>query len=244
MGSLLRSVFELGFQKSPIILVGGVASLIPGNLLPIIALTQSVSFAQGLLSGNVNLDIDNFFADFKPLPGATLIENQLGRYPFANQGVAANAVIVQPKRVSMLMQCPPRADGAMAARLLTLTALQQVLTLHISQGGLFTVATPSYLYTNCVLLKLADASQGAGTKHVQTAWQFDFEQPLITLDQAAMSYNSMLSKISSGLPSTGELSWSGVSTSVGSAVSGAATNLNGVTTSIVGLTPITTTSIP
>lgn len=243
MSSLVRSIFELGFQKSPIILSGGVATLIPGGLLPIIALTQSVSFAQGLLSGNVNLNIDNFFADFRPLSGATLIENQLGRYPFANQGVAANAVIVQPKRVSMLMQCPPRADGSMTSRLLTLTALQQVLTLHISQGGLFTVATPSFLYINCVLLKLADASQGANTKHVQTAWQFDFEQPLITLDQAATSYSAMLSKIDGGLPVNGELAWSGTSTSVGSAVSGAATNLNGVTTSIVGLTPISVTSI-
>src|SRR5690242_11026591 len=97
-------------------LVDGIASAIPGQMLPIISITEAINFTAGLLSGGAGTDLsdpnlDNFFANFEPIPGARLISQQVGHYPFANQAVAANAVIPQPLPVSLLMKCPARPPG-------------------------------------------------------------------------------------------------------------------------------------
>jgi hypothetical protein len=87
-----------------------------------------------------------------------------------------------------------------------LTALQAALSAHNASGGLYTILTPSFIYTNCIMTALTDIS-GAGSNQVQYQWLFDFEQPLVTLQAAQQAYSSMLNKIASGTQMTGAPAW-------------------------------------
>lgn len=204
--------FKLSFEISPIIFVGGAVNDIPGSVLPIIALTEAADFVTGLLSGNINSDLDSYFAHFYPLPGGKLANNSIGEYPFANQQVAANAIIANPLNISMRMVCPAKGENGYALKLATMIALQAVVAKHTNSGGTFTVATPSYFYTNLVLLGLTDVTPSA-PKQPQSEWQWDFAQPLLTQAAANAAQNAMMSKLSAGLPSTGATS--GVANTVG-----------------------------
>jgi hypothetical protein len=242
MPSLDQTIFKLGFQISPVILVNGVASQIPGQMLPIVALTQAADFTLGLLSGGASLpsSLDQYFAHWKPLPGTTLIQNTIGQYPFANQAVAANSIIAQPLQISMLMACPVQEEGGYPAKLATMTVLVQTLNQHNAMGGVYTIATPAQIYPNCILLAVRDVSSGE-SKQVQFAYQFDFVQPLITINQATQVYNSLMNTISGGLPTSLTPSWSGLSSTTGAnlvSAPGAAipslTNMAGAAASGVG----------
>jgi hypothetical protein len=199
-----RSVFRLGYEISPIILVGGVASSIPGGMLPIVALTEPINFAAGLLSGNASLSLDNFFAHFEPMAGATIISNQSAKYPFANLSVAANAMITMPKNVSILMKCPVQKTGGYTVKLITFMALQSTLEQHNQTGGTYTIATPTMIYPPALLIALRDVSPSGGQP--QTMWQFDFEIPLLTQAQAQQTQNSAMSKITNGVQTSGSTS--------------------------------------
>jgi hypothetical protein len=219
------AAFKMSFQASPIILTGGLAGAIPGGMLPIIAITEALNFTIGLLGGGTGLDnIDAFFAAFEPMPGGSLIRQKIGEYTFANQAVAANAVIADPLTISMLMKIPVRAPGGYAIKLATMTALQAALAQHNGSGGTYTVATPSYFYTNCVMTDLVDVS-GADSHQAQHQWRFDFRQPLLTLQQAAQAQNSLMSQISAGTSITGQPAWSGLAPTVGLPASLAASSL-------------------
>src|ERR1700753_779717 len=103
MKSLGAEAAQLSFQVSPIILTNGIASYL-GGMLPIIAVTEALDFSGGLLGGgDPDSGLDQAFAHYRVMPGATLIENAYGKYPFANQSVASNAVIVEPLTISLLM---------------------------------------------------------------------------------------------------------------------------------------------
>jgi len=80
-----------------------------------------------------------------------------------------------------------------------LTALQTEIQTHISQGGTFTVITPAYTYTNCLLTGIRDVSS-AGDKQVQLMYQWDFVQPLITVTGALQVLGSLLQNIGAGNP--------------------------------------------
>lgn len=242
------AIFKLAYQISPIILVDGIASFMPFSSLPIIALTQGPSFVQGLLSGNSPLDLDQYFAHFKPLPNATLVDQDIAMYPFANQTVAANAVISKPLEISMLMECPVRGHQGYVVKLATILSLKAALDQHNLSGGTYTVATPSYFYTNCLMRAMVDVSQG-DTNQTQTAWRLDFVRPLLTLQdaqQAQQRQNGLMSQITSGLKISGTPSFSGLASTVGqaapglasivpSASSAAGTAVSGVTGAIKGL---------
>jgi hypothetical protein len=212
--------FKLSYQLSPIILTGGIAAAIPGGMLPIILLTQGLSFVDGLLSGGADLDLDEYFAHFEPLPGSTLINQSIGKYPFANQQVAANAVIRQPLRVSMRMICPARGASGYALKLATMTTLQAVIAQHNNSGGTYTIATPSFFYTNMVMSDpgMTDTSAG-NSQQRQNTYQLDFEQPLLTLQDAIQAQNNLMSQISAGMPVGASPSWSGTSPTVGNPAS-------------------------
>lgn len=208
-----RAVFRMAFQLSPIVLVGGIAQNIPGQMLPIIAITEALNFVDGLLSNGGDVNLDNFFANFQPVQGSTLVANQIGTYPFANQAVAANALIAQPLTLSMLMICPARNDFGWATKLATMMALQNALKQHNASGGTYIVITPSFIYRNLIMTQMTDVSN-PGSHQAQNAWQLDFVAPLLTLEEAEAAQNSLMSKISSGTQLTGAPTWSGLGPTV------------------------------
>lgn len=193
--------WKLAFQLSPIVLVNGWAANFPYGMLPIIAITEAANFPLGLLSGG-NVNLDRFFANYQPLPGSSLIEQDVGEYPFANQAVAANAVITRPRTVSMVMVCPAQNRFGYWERLAIITALKEVFDRHNSSGGTYIVATPSYIYTNCLMLRMVDTSVGS-TKQPQNAWQIDFRRPLITIEEASAAQSGLINLISSATPIPG-----------------------------------------
>jgi hypothetical protein len=195
------AAYNLAFQVSPIILQGGLASSVQGEVLPIIALVGELAlFATAS-------DASQFFATYLPLPGSTLISNQIGAYPFANQFVAANAVISQPLTLSMLMIAPVNQPGGYLTKLATFTALQGSLSAHNAAGGTYSVATPAFIYNNLILLNMQDVTSGEG-KQRQIEWQLDFVQPLLTLQAAQAAQSSFLAKVTSGGQITNP-TWSG-----------------------------------
>lgn len=203
------AAFKLSTQLSPIILNGGIAANIPGGggMLPIIAITQAIDFVAGILSSGGDINLDDFFANFQVIPGGTIIDQQIGHYPFANQAVAANAVIAQPLKVSLLMICPARGDGGYAVKLATMLALQRTIQQHNALGGTYTIITPSAFYSDCVMISLSDASNGE-SKQLQNAWRWDFEKPLLTqssADVAQQALNAKMSQISGGMPTDSAL---------------------------------------
>jgi hypothetical protein len=209
---LLKTAFQLTYEISPVILTGGIAQNIPGGMLPIVSITEAANFITGLLSGGDAFDLDDFFAHFVPLTGADLIKQRIGEYSFANQATAANAVITDPLLVSLKMICPARGSGGgYLSKLATMTALQAALAQHNVSGGTYIIATPSYFYTNCVMLGMKDISSSS-TAQPQTEWQFDFKQPLLTLQAANQAQNNQMGKLSSGTQvsadGTGGIGWS------------------------------------
>ena len=244
LGSTGKAIYKLGFEISPIILTNGVASAL-GGMLPLVAITEGANLAGGLLAGNVPDDLDAFFSHFRPLPGATLISNDLGRFPFANQSVAANAIIQQPLRLSMRMDVPVNQQGGHTIKFITFLALKAVLDLHVNQGGLFTIATPTYIYTNGVLLNLSDESN-PDSDTPQNAWRWDFEFPLITLNQAAAAQSSLMSKLTNGVATDGSLSGPSVASNplsgAAPSISPGAANLTGASAGGYGLAPSSVTS--
>lgn len=208
IGSLLetagRTAFSLAYVASPIMLTGGIAAQYGiDGILPIAVLTSGLSAIASVLSGNS--DLSNLGATFMPTTGATLAEIDIGSYPFANQAVAANATIFNPLHVSMTMIAPVQSGGGYTAKLATMTALKTTIYQHNALGGTYTVITPSYFYTNCILLKLSDMSTTA-TAQTQYMWQFDFVQPLISLANAQQVYGNFTQKMSQQLPNTGATS--------------------------------------
>jgi len=234
------TAFRLGFEISPIILVGGVAASMPGGMLPIAAITEAANFASGLLNGNITIfNLDDYFAHFVVVPGAQLANNQIGSYPFANQAVAANSIIAQPLTVSLKMICPVKSAGGYVSKLITFSALQQALQQHSFSGGTFTVATPSFIYTNCILTGLKDVS-GGQSNQVQYEWQFDFVQPLLAIADANLVLNSLMSKLDGGLPTSGQ--WTGVGAVINSAGNGLTNAVSGVSGAIGSLTSSSSTT--
>lgn len=212
----------------PIFLTGGVAGTLAGGTLPIIQLTDAANFPQGLLAGgSPDFDLDNAFAHYHPLPGASLQAYRFGEYPFLNQATAANSVITDPLNLSFMMIVPPRGSNGntIYARSSIMSSLKATLDQHALLGGTYTLVTISYTYTNCLLKRLSDASS---TESVvpQWRWQWDFEQPLLTAQQAAVAYNNLMGRLSPGQVvqpnADGAITWSGTQNTVGNPGSNAA----------------------
>jgi hypothetical protein len=203
-----RTQFRLSFELSPIILTGGVAQNVQGGQIPIISFLQGNSNSNSIY-GNLPslLNVDGAFAHFQVLPGGSIIEQEIAKYPMANLYIAANATINEGLHISVKMICPSKGAFSVSSRQTILTALQQTLTIHNANGGSYNVATPSFLYTGCLLEKITDITSGE-SKQSQVEWQFDFYQPLLTLAQALQAQNEMMSKISNGLPTDGSLTGS------------------------------------
>lgn len=215
--------FALSYVKSPIILTGGIASNVPGGLLPIVSITQAKNYDRGILSGSDGLNLDDYLFDFFPMAGATLAENEIATYPFANQTVAANSIISNPLKISLMMLSPARGEGGWSRKLSVFQSLKTALQEHGASGGTYTVATPSYPYVNCILTSLRDISDG-DPKQAQSRWQWDFVQPLLTLEAAQQAQNALMAKLSNGTQikqdAQGHISYSGQGPAVGNPASG------------------------
>lgn len=217
------AAWKAAFQLNPIILTNGITNSFPGRMLPIMAVTETLNLPLGLLAGAGGIGLDKFFANFQPLPGSTLIDQDIGSYPFATQAIAANAVIANPLQVSMLMICPVQNPFGYWERLAIIMALREVLAQHNAQGGTYIVATPSYIYTNCIMRGMRDAST-ALTKQPQNAWQLDFIRPLITLEDAEQAQNGLMGMLTSRVQVPALAPWSGLGTaaSIPGSIAGAA----------------------
>jgi len=213
--------FAMSYQKSPILFVGGIA----GNLYPwpIVLLTQGIFYTGGALSPSEDLQLSDFYYDFFPLSGSTFVNNQIGQYPFANQAVAANAIIAEPLTISLLMHAPARGPSAYLQKQSVFTALKQSIDQHTALGGTYNVATPSYIFQNLILTSLTDVSDG-DEKRPQSKFRWDFVQPLLTLQAAQAAQGALMAKTTAQTQITpnaqGVISWSGPSTGIGNAASG------------------------
>ena len=221
---------KLAFQVSPLWFTGPPIGNTP---LPIIAITDTVLFKQaatgivtpigqgGIGSDTVSsaataqIDLDNAFGAFQVMPGGTLIKVEVAQYPFANQKVAANATIFQPLEVSLLWDVPMRSPDAWNKKLSTITALQSFINYHNNNGGTFMIVTPSFIYENMLLVSMADSSRSQ-SPIPQNAWRFDFQKPLIMLDDLTEAQNALMNKLTNGSLTDG--SWTGTAAGLGSPV--------------------------
>ncbi|EBZ2217779.1 hypothetical protein AH580_19125 [Salmonella enterica subsp. enterica serovar Montevideo] len=205
--------FKLAFEVSPILLVDGIASKIPGGVMPIAVLTEGLSIVNGLLHGEIRT---RSMAAFTPMAGTTLIQQEISNLNFYNQVTAANATIRKPNRVVMQMIRPASTeDGGYATKGMTFTALKMALDMHNQYGGCYTVMTPSFIYTRCLMRSFVDTSGfSEQNKQVQHTWQLEFEQPLSSVEQTVTTLASVLNKFDKGIPEDGPLSWSGIKSQV------------------------------
>jgi hypothetical protein len=185
-----ETVFKAAFEISPIILTDGLAQY-SGGYLPLTLITEIIDFP--------GLSSKQFFAHWKPLAGSTLSEWDVAQYPFVNIQMAANAQIQMPLKVSMLMTAPAQNNGGMLFKQAIFKAMQLAIEKHIQLGGTFVVLTPAYTYTNCLLTNLRDVTSPSD-KQVQTTWQWDFVQPLITESAAASVAGQFVTGMQNGTP--------------------------------------------
>ena len=217
MSSAAYAAFKLAMSISPIILTRGIAASV-GNALPIVAITEGANFVDTLLASGSAPKLDDFFAQYQPLVGGTLLQNQVGTYPFANQAVAANAIVAQPLTISMRMIVPAKGDAGYLVKLATMTALKKTLDQHNFLGGTYSGITPGYIYTDCLLGLLQDMS-GGESKQDQYEWRWDFLKPLVSSQDADAAHNALMQKLKSGLPLTGSVPLSFGGLLVGNAAS-------------------------
>jgi hypothetical protein len=215
---VLLSVYQLQYQIAPILFVNGIANGIgtganSNQSLPITHFTENLPVPLGITQNGVNLSLEDFFCQFKPATGSTLQNWQIANYPFANSTIAANATIAQPLTVSLIMVCPARGLNTLPLRQGILTRLKQALDVHILQGGTFTVLTPAYVYTNCLLVALRDITS-QDDKQVQSVYQWDFVQPLLTQQSAAQAYNGLMNALQNNNVLSGTATNSGPLTTI------------------------------
>ena len=201
LGATASMAFTNAYQTCPLFLSGGIAGSTPNSVMPITALTQP----------NILAAIEGGNWQFVVLPGGTLIEQTIGEYPFANQSIAANATIAMPLKVSLEMICPATDVIPYSVKQAIFGSLQSALAQHNQTGGLFMVVTPAFVYENCILKRIVDIST-SDTHQRQFLWQWDFEQPLVTLQQAQTAQNNQISKISAGVQTNGQSSGPNVTT--------------------------------
>ncbi|MHA1063412.1 hypothetical protein ACR9GP_05820 [Enterobacter ludwigii] len=204
----LQSTFKLAFEISPIILVDGIASQVPGGAIPIAVFTEGLSMTYGqLVSGS---DMATFTTRFYPMAGTSMIAQEIGTYPFYDMATAANSVVRMPNRIAMQMVRPANAENApYPEKIVTFTALKTALDYHNASGGSYTVLTPACVYTGCLMRSLIDVSGFSDeNKQVQHTWCLEFEQPLLQLSQLEQVMGNMMQKFNDGMPAP--TSWSDI----------------------------------
>ncbi|MBI0180234.1 MULTISPECIES: hypothetical protein [Commensalibacter] len=77
--------------------------------------------------------------------------------------------------------------------------LINALNYHNNNGGLYTVLTPSYIYRDCILLRVSDVNSTIdGSSQFQSVWRFDFIQSLVSNAKSKVVLNNFMNKATSG----------------------------------------------
>lgn len=245
------SDFKLSFQRCPIVLVAGIAGT---GVLPIAtllnagtdvkgaqtlqAIANAIAAGQDPAAVHSRVNSDTAFGSFRVLPGGTLMDNENAKYPLATMSVAANAIITNPLHVAVEMAAPAGNGLTLAQRLSIFTSLKNTLDSHTAAGGYYNVATPVYIYTGCLLLNLVDASDVPDGAQTQTRWVWNFERPLITLQQAQTAVNNAMSKLTGQTYNAGQppgaqpLLTSASTPQIGQQVTSGTDNVAGVTQTV------------
>jgi hypothetical protein len=205
------NAYANAYELSPITLIGGVAQQMYGGVLPLLSIIQALDYNQGITGGS-SVTSDNAFAHFYPLQGTNIIFNQIGSYPFANMSIAANAILAQPLNIALLMTCPVNANTPYSVRQSIFQSIQSTVKQHNQLGGTYNVATPCFYFDNTIMIALTDVSDSQSLQP-QIKWRWDFQRPLVTLEEAAQIQSSFMSKISSLTQTDG--SPSGIASTVG-----------------------------
>ena len=203
------SQFALSYVISPIFFTGGIAQNTQEGSLSILSITQgggNIPDSSAMQAVATPDSYNDYFAHFDFPAGSTMVDFSYGQFPFANQYVAANAVIFQPIKTTLLMHCPWRQAGDAQNKNAIMAALQSAINQHANLGGTYTILTPSLVYTDMLLsgpLRDVSAPSGSSSQR-QFTWQWDFYQPLITLAEANLAQNSQTRAISNNLPIPGD----------------------------------------
>jgi hypothetical protein len=221
--------WKLSYQVSPIFLTGPPISNVPSGMLPFLSIVNPWAFpttsntpgtpSQAFDLATVAMDqksLDEAFGAFNVLAGGSLVQQTTAKYPFANQSYAANAIIRDPLHVSLIWDTPMRGENAWGQKLQVMQSVKQRLDSHNNGGGTYIVVTPAYVYDNMVMLSLTDASRGSSNLP-QNAWRFDFERPLIVLQELRRAQSALMSKLTNGVLTDG--AWSGPAAGLGSSTS-------------------------
>ena len=190
---MTRQNFQHQYSVTPIYLVSGIAGQGELSLDTILNPLASGAGYKGASSQGIYSYIN--FGVFSVLPGGMLIENEIAHYPLANQAVAANAVITNPLRISLDMVAPAYDEIPFSLKQTIFTALKSVLDQHTALGGYYTVYTPAYIYNNCLLESLVDGSDYEPGGQPQVRWIWNFEQPLLTVQQGQAAQSQAAARI-------------------------------------------------
>lgn len=211
LGNAARSAYDLAYQSSPIIFNGGSFASAISGMVPLFTVL-------GSLINDVTGSDTAPTIKFVPIPGATVVSNTAATYPFANRYVAGNAVIRNPKNVSLLMIAPVNSVGGYLLKQALFMTLQSTFEAHTAAGGTYHILTPAYPYFDCIMTGMTDVTTGEGYQQ-QIQWQIDFVQPLVTVSQAQAAFNGLLSQVSGGQQLTTS-SWSQAASTAGTPVQG------------------------
>lgn len=233
-----RRNYQLSYQVCPIFLTNGLAGN-AGGMLPITTFLKPGSTATSLTqlanaaAGTTTPDLDQAFAHFRVVPGGTIAKFSPALYPYANQQVAANALIFEPLTVSLRMEIPVNTPRGFQYKFVTMSSLQACIQLHASLGGTYTVATPVMTYLNALLLDIVDVST-PDSPTPQNAFQWNFITPLVTLQAAQAAQSTFMTNITNGTPTSGSFNTTATSSTQPSVSTGSNASGGGVPSGVTG----------
>lgn len=196
--------WKMQYEISPIILTGGIATQ-QGGGVPIVSLTDPGLFNGG--TDSISPELDGYFAHYRLMTGGKLLSQQIAMYPFANQAIAANAVITQPLPISMAMICPAGNAQTYQQKSAIIQALRATLAQHNNLGGTYSVLTPAFPYTDCIFMDMTDIT--GQDNQAQVVWKLDFLQPLVSIASATQAMNNLMTQLQNQTPTSSSPSWSG-----------------------------------
>lgn len=205
------------YEINPIILTGGIATgdgLKISDLLGYDTIKKSSEIAR---DADGNMFLDRFgspvnkqtqtaatatkpFAYFKILDGTQQLSYSVAEHPVYNLETAATAVMRNPLTIQFLMIILASADYPKDKQHDRMTKFIDQLRLHTKKGGLFTLATPFYPYTNTIVTEIAQANIEDVKYGLQNGLHLTFRKPLVDLEDAKNAYNEQMDRLDKGLP--------------------------------------------